>query len=220
MKTYFGKNCDPNFGRCQFTCHSNLRRSQNITIDGVVMNGNCYTYPLILPDVEFLDANDDFNPLATSLNCLDYALVYDDAFRDKCDVAYTDALEVYKKKTLQALAVKLALPPAAAVACRQARVSAYFDNLKAPVSPPTAISKYLADQHNQDPDLPPPAPDPKASFQAALAATPFWELILQSIPVNKIRVETERILWHQRLGHPCNDYLYSAHKFIDGVPKF
>ena len=30
MKTYFGANCDPNFGRCTLTCHSNLRRSQNI----------------------------------------------------------------------------------------------------------------------------------------------------------------------------------------------
>ena len=58
------------------------------------------------------------------------------------------------------------------------------------------------------------------TFQSALDATPFWELILQSIPVNTIRVETERILWHQRLSHPCDEYLYSAHKFIDGVPKF
>ena len=221
MKTYFGKNCDPNFGRCQFTCHSNLRRSQNITIDGVVMNGNCYTYPLILPEVDFLDPVDDnqINPKATSMNCIDYALVYDHDFVKQCDDAVTDAVAVYKKETLQALAVELALPPAAAISCRQVRISNYFDHLKAPVAPPTAISKYLAEQQNQDPDFP-SATDPKASFQAALAATPFRELILQSIPVNKIRVETERILWHQRLGHPCDEYLYSAHKFIDGVPKF
>ena len=51
MKTYFGANCDSNFGRCTFTCHSNLRPSQNISIDDVVMNGKCYTYPLILPEV-------------------------------------------------------------------------------------------------------------------------------------------------------------------------
>ena len=58
------------------------------------------------------------------------------------------------------------------------------------------------------------------ALKSALDATPFRELIVQSIPVNKIRVETERILWHQRLGHPCDEYLYSAHEFIDGVPKF
>ena len=27
MKTYFGRNGDPNFGRCTLTCHSNRRRS-------------------------------------------------------------------------------------------------------------------------------------------------------------------------------------------------
>ena len=43
---------------------------------------------------------------------------------------------------------------------------------------------------------------------------------LEATPVNKIRVETEYILWHQRLGHPCDEYLYSAHKCIDGVLKF
>jgi hypothetical protein len=28
------------------------------------------------------------------------------------------------------------------------------------------------------------------------------------------------LLWHQRLGDPCDEYLYNEHKFIDGVPKF
>ena len=60
-------------------------------------------------------------------------------------------------------------------------------------------------------------PDPR---QSALDATPFCELIVQSIPVNKICVETERVLWHQWLCHLCDEYLYSAHEFIDGVQKF
>ena len=28
------------------------------------------------------------------------------------------------------------------------------------------------------------------------------------------------MLWHQRLGHPSDHYLYKAHKFVTGVPKF
>ena len=28
------------------------------------------------------------------------------------------------------------------------------------------------------------------------------------------------MLWHQHLGHSRDNYLYAAHKFIDGVPKF
>ena len=60
-------------------------------------------------------------------------------------------------------------------------------------------------------------PDP---HQSSLDATSFCELILQSIPINKICDKTERDLCYRRLGHPFDEYLYSAHKFIDGVPKF
>ena len=28
------------------------------------------------------------------------------------------------------------------------------------------------------------------------------------------------MLWYQRLGHPCDEYVYNAHKGVDGVPKF
>ena len=40
------------------------------------------------------------------------------------------------------------------------------------------------------------------------------------IPIAAIKNCTTRMLWHQRLGHPCDQYLYNAHKAIDGVPKF
>ena len=41
-----------------------------------------------------------------------------------------------------------------------------------------------------------------------------------TVPIYAIRNRTEKMLWHQRLGHPCDEYLYNAHKAIDGVPKF
>ena len=44
--------------------------------------------------------------------------------------------------------------------------------------------------------------------------------IRKNVPVNAIRTRTEKMLWHQRLGHPNDEYLYNAHKYIDGVPKF
>ena len=44
------------------------------------------------------------------------------------------------------------------------------------------------------------------TLQLVLEATLFRKLIIQSIPVNKTRVETEKILWHKRLGHPCDEY--------------
>ena len=103
MKTYFGASCDPNFGRCIFTCHSNLRRSQNISINGIVMNGNCYTYPLILPEVSIE------SPLATLLNCLDHALIYDDDFIAECEQATVHAVSIHHKAASQAFEDKLLL---------------------------------------------------------------------------------------------------------------
>ena len=45
-------------------------------------------------------------------------------------------------------------------------------------------------------------------------------IIEKTIPIYAIKARTEKLLWHQRLGHPCDEYLYNAHKFITGVPKF
>lgn len=50
--------------------------------------------------------------------------------------------------------------------------------------------------------------------------SPIQAIIDRSIPIHAIRSRTEKLLWHQRLGHPCDEYLYNAHKTIDGVPKF
>ena len=117
MKTYFGANCDPNFGRYTFTCHSNLCWSQNITIDGIVMKGNCYTYPLILPEVSIE------SPLATSLIFLDQALIYDDDFIEKCKIATVYAVSVHRKAALQALEDKLSLQkPPIENDCQQLRI--------------------------------------------------------------------------------------------------
>ena len=49
---------------------------------------------------------------------------------------------------------------------------------------------------------------------------PFHEHIQQNTPILTIQAETERLLWHQRLGHPSDYYLYNAHKYVKGVPEF
>ena len=49
---------------------------------------------------------------------------------------------------------------------------------------------------------------------------PFHEFIQKYTPVSTIKAETERLLWHQRLGHPSDYYLYHAHKHVTGVPRF
>ena len=42
---------------------------------------------------------------------------------------------------------------------------------------------------------------PKSS---CLKKYPFKKLIIQAIPIRKICADTEQILWHQQLGHPCD----------------
>ena len=43
-------------------------------------------------------------------------------------------------------------------------------------------------------------------------------LILRCRPSSK--AATERLLWHQRLGHPSDYYLFNAHRHADGIPRF
>jgi hypothetical protein len=38
--------------------------------------------------------------------------------------------------------------------------------------------------------------------------------------IHKLHTRAERLLWHQRLGHPSDSYLYNAHQHIKGVPRF
>ena len=51
---------------------------------------------------------------------------------------------------------------------------------------------------------------------------PFMDHIMESTPIQALKAETEKLLWHQRLGlgHSHDEYLMMAHKFIDGVSQF
>ncbi len=44
--------------------------------------------------------------------------------------------------------------------------------------------------------------------------------VVQEFRLHRLHVRAERLLWHQRLGHPSDHYLYNAHKHIEGVPCF
>ena len=48
----------------------------------------------------------------------------------------------------------------------------------------------------------------------------FTTWIQDATPIAALTAATKRLLWHQCLGHPSDQYLYTAHKFINGVPNF
>ena len=78
----------------------------------------------------------------------------------------------------------------------------------------SALDLYLLQAHQ---DLRARLPSVPQSWKDKV---PFHALVDKSVPVHAIKARTEKLLWHQRLGHPCDRYLYDAHKYIDGVPKF
>ena len=96
------------------------------------MNSNCYTYPLIFPEVTIKDPayEDHINPKATYLNCLDYALIYDEDFIEDYEQATLHVISEHRKAALKVLKEELAPSTASVVLnCRELRISKYFDNL-------------------------------------------------------------------------------------------
>jgi hypothetical protein len=68
---------------------------------------------------------------------------------------------------------------------------------------------------------PAPADTADIHVNALLAAIPTAPASpIQEFRLHKLYSRAERLLWHQRLGHPSDGYLYAAHKHIDGVPSF
>ena len=49
---------------------------------------------------------------------------------------------------------------------------------------------------------------------------PIYKYIHRGTPVNSLSAQTKPMLWHQLLEDPSDYYLYYAHKFVRGVPKF
>ena len=70
---------------------------------------------------------------------------------------------------------------------------------------------------------------PQSCVDPALPPLDEQDLALHSLPshhvvdeyrLHHLGVRAERLLWHQRLGHCSDNYLYHAHAHIDGVPEF
>jgi hypothetical protein len=53
-----------------------------------------------------------------------------------------------------------------------------------------------------------------------LVADIDWDSDSPELKIQKLHVSAERLLWHQRLDHVCDQHLYDAHKYADGIPQF
>ena len=146
------------------TCTHKLSSARDIHIHGDIIDGKCFTHPLIARD---LPSNHE---MATELNSLDVAM---------------------EKATLQAQLIK-------------DTINATVEEYKK-----TARKAYKASVATLHPDM-----------RDNVRLDRIFEY--ETLPMHAlyIKTRTERLLWHQRLGHPCDEYLYKAHTAIDGVPKF
>ena len=147
-------------GTFTFTASHRLRRCQDVVVHGVLVNGKCYTAPLIPPDLP------TDHPEATPANSCAKALADDPEFAAACERATIQNIYTWQEEEYAELR----------------------DNLR------TVPRMYH--------DL------------------PFHEYIQKNTPVDTIRTDTERLLWHQRLGHPSDYYLFNAHQHVNGVPRF
>jgi len=121
--------------------------------------------------------------------------------------------------SFQALSSDPQAPPLVVVTGVLLDGKAYTHSLFLPssVTDPFSVSTYSGGS---------PSPVPSRAIQTLLSAPPVTSLppphtyLSCAAPVLALRQDTERLLWHQRLGHPSDHYLFNAHKFVKGVPKF
>lgn len=123
MNMYFGANDDLNFSHIALIYHHILRFSQNITIAGVLMNGNCYTYPLILPDIEFE------HPEANLSNPKTHVLMYDENFIQDLKTATLHAINEYCKARFTGIEKEpKPISSTLQIHCFELRISEHFDD--------------------------------------------------------------------------------------------
>jgi hypothetical protein len=69
----------------------------------------------------------------------------------------------------------------------------------------------------------PTPPETATSTQALLQELTSdldWQNDAPELLIHKLNATAERLLWHQRLDHICDQHLCDAHKYVDGVPQF
>ena len=152
-------------GNFTILCRHKIRRRQDILVHGVIISGQCYTHPLLLPDLP-IDHH-----MANIYNSSALAIATDPVFARECMVDHVKAIACYHQTAFAVLEHQLASMP-------------------------------------------------DSELKKAMKKVPFRQHIIDATPIHALRVKTEKILWHQRLGHPRDEFLYNAHKTVDGVPKF
>ena len=92
-------------GNCTFLCSHNKRRRKYIFVHGVIISGQCYLHPLLLPDLP------TDHPMATMHNLSALALATDPVFARKCNVAHVKSIVSYHQTTFAELDQQLVSVP-------------------------------------------------------------------------------------------------------------
>jgi len=92
-------------GNCSFICTHKLRHRQDIVVHGVVISGQCYTHPLLLPDLP-LDHH-----MTNLHNSSAFAIANDPVFAHECTVEHVWSIVSYHQTSFTELEQQFAAMP-------------------------------------------------------------------------------------------------------------
>ena len=194
-------------GTFTITCHHRTTFAKNITLHGVLIAGKCYSHPCLIPDLPLK------HPEATIYNSQAFALKHDPAFLTLCKQQVIDRVRQYKSSIRDQLRDSIkAVPRILPLGLHSVATSPVIQALAPTISSfqHRRFTYVNRTGTNNGDDTDNDIDSGDTTFSASLL----------DIPILSIKRRTCRLLWHQRLGHPCDRYLYGAHKSITGVPKF
>ena len=171
--------------------------SKSYKVHGIQIKKKMFTLPLICPDLP------SDHPLATKYTSSDKALSKDSEFLDTYNTL-VDINLLRSREAYDACITKLSDDVLQRVYYENPRrdskgvVVPFNDDIR------TEINTLSDDSDNR-------------VCQLHSIDIPSYDQIFD---INQLKADTLRMLWHARLGHPSDHYLFNAHKNIDGIPRF
>ena len=196
-------------GTFTITCHHRVTFCKNITLHGVLIAGKCYSHPCLIPDLPIT------HPEATIYNSQAFALKYDPAFLALCKARVIADVRQYKSSKRDLLRDCIKSIPRILNPNTFSTVTSPIVNALSPTCLPFQHRHKTSPPTPTERPIPTSATPPTSTERDSPLVSSF-----QDVPILAIKNRTCRMLWHQRLGHPCDSYLYTAYKSIDGVPQF
>ena len=202
-------------GTLSIFCRHQTISAKDRLITGVLIGGKCYSNSITVP------AQGASSPHATTMNSIEFAKQHNPSFAKACLTKTVSKIQSVLKSNSRLFSENVAELKTADIASATKPPDSLPERLRGVLQTSSfLINSKLAEKLSLN--------SRKVSF--GLNSTPTLDVVkalehldpvqIASNPDFAIKARTEKLLWHQRLGHPNDWYLYDAHKSMTGVPKF